>query len=589
MAAMLNVFYAVIIFPIEQVIEAAYTVVYKIFETPGLSILGVSFVVTFLCLPLYILAEKWQDVERRTQKILAPKIDKIKSCFTGDQRYLILSTYYRQNRYHPVYALRASFGALVQIPFFIAAYHFLSHLETLNGARFLFIKDLSAPDALFHIGNTAINILPLLMTAINCAAGMLYTHKRGARDKIQVYGIALVFLAMLYKSPSGIVLYWTMNNILSFIKNIFYKLKNPLKPFYATVVIFTLLFIAYLWFFTNGMLTKRLILSAAMSLIFFIPLFLKLCTALERVLSPLKQKTKECHFLFFSSCITLAVLAGLAIPSSAIASSPQEFSFIDSTDSPFVYIFNTFFKAAGILLFWMPCLYLLFGKKIKTLLAYAFCVIAVCALFNSFVFTSNYSAISNTFTFDSLSRLSSPQIIFVLGIVSPLFICAALAYSINRNKTRVLNAVMGISLVSLTTFSVYNAAGVHAGFSKAARAKNADESSITAAIKPIFSLSKEKPNIIVIMSDGAISGFVKPVFDEHPALYEQFDGFTLYPNTVSFSTHTIMAAPPIWGGYEYTPKEMNARSDVPLVKKHNEALLVLPAILTENVGGGGGS
>jgi hypothetical protein len=230
------------------------------------------------------------------------------------------------------------------------------------------------------------------------------------------------------------------------------------------------------------------------------------------------------------------------------------------------------------LIFWVPCLYLLFGKKIKTLFAYAFGVITLCALLNTFVFKSNYSTISNIFTFDSLSGLSSPGIIFVLGIVSPVFICAALAYIINRNKTRLLNAAIGISLISLTVFFIYNAVGIHAGFSKAALAKNSEESNIN-AITPIFSLSKEKRNIIVIMSDCAINGFVKPIFDEHPALYEQFDGFTLYPNTLSFAMHTIMGVPPIWGGYEYTPKEMNARSDIPLVKKHNEALLMLPTIL----------
>ena len=39
---------------------------------------------------------------------------------------------------------------------------------------------------------------------------------------------------MLYKSPAGLVLYWTMNNILSLVKNVFYKLKNPIKVLYIS-------------------------------------------------------------------------------------------------------------------------------------------------------------------------------------------------------------------------------------------------------------------------------------------------------------------------------------------------------------------
>ncbi len=50
---------------------------------------------------------------------------------------------------------------------------------------------------------------------------------------------------------------------------------------------------------------------------------------------------------------------------------------------------------------------------------------------------------------------------------------------------------------------------------------------------------------------------------------------------MSFGAHTITGAPPILGGYEYTPDAMNARSDEKLVDKHNEASLILPTIFTQ--------
>ena len=195
-------------------------------KNPGLAIIGVSVGVTLFCLPLYAVAEKWQQRERDIQQKLKPKVDKIKKVFKGDEQYMILSTYYRQNNYHPIYALRSSFGLLIQIPFFIAAYNFLSHLQSLNGVSFLFIKDLGTPDGLIKIGNFSINFLPILMTLINCIAGAVYTKGLPVKEKLQLYGMALVFLVLLYTSPAGLVLYWTMNNVFSLVKNIYYKTKQ---------------------------------------------------------------------------------------------------------------------------------------------------------------------------------------------------------------------------------------------------------------------------------------------------------------------------------------------------------------------------
>jgi hypothetical protein len=43
----------------------------------------------------------------------------------------------------------------------------------------------------------------------------------------------------------------------------------------------------------------------------------------------------------------------------------------------------------------------------------------------------------------------------------------------------------------------------------------------------------------------------------------------------------MIGAPPLLGGYEYTPGGFNRRDTVPLVTKHNEALLLMPRIFTE--------
>ena len=200
-----NILYTLIIFPIEQLIELCYALIFRLTKSPGLSIIGLSMAVSTLILPIYLMAEEKQKAERERQKQMKVKIDKIRAVFKGDEKYMLTSTLYRQNNYHPIYALSNSLDLFIQIPFFIAVYHFLHNLELLNGQKFKFIADLGAPDGLLW----GVNLFPILMTLINCVSGAIYAKGLQLKDKIQLYRIALVFLVLLYNSPAALVLYWS--------------------------------------------------------------------------------------------------------------------------------------------------------------------------------------------------------------------------------------------------------------------------------------------------------------------------------------------------------------------------------------------
>ena len=68
---------------------------------------------------------------------------------------------------------------------------------------------------------------------------------------------------------------------------------------------------------------------------------------------------------------------------------------------------------------------------------------------------------------------------------------------------------------------------------------------------------------------------------EKPELKKLFDGFTFYPNTLSYGSKTNEGLPAIYGGYEYTPSKINQRPELSLVEKHNEALRMMPTIFGE--------
>ncbi len=417
MAALL---YTLIIYPLYLTIEVIYRLFLKITSNQGFSVIGVSVGITLLCLPLYAVAEHWQQVERDIQKKMKGDLDHIKDAFKGDERYMMTQAYYKENHYSPIMALRSSFGLLIQVPFFMAAYQFLSNLETLKGVSFLFIKDMGVPDATFHIGSFPVNVLPIAMTLINMIAGIIYTKGLALREKIQVHGMALVFLAILYNSPSGLVVYWTMNNVFSLVKNIFYKLKNPLKVFWICACAACAAAFVYIGFFYTTKKVYKLAALFFLLLVFAAPLFVRLAKRLlEGSLKPLVQEKKARHTVFFLSCALMWLLFALAIPTSLISSSAAEFMDLGGHSSPFWYIRNTALQAAGIFFFWLSAIYFLFRNKIQAIMAAAAAAFSCAALLNAYPFMLSYGDISpslvflNTASFRGLSLVSGLNILAI--------------------------------------------------------------------------------------------------------------------------------------------------------------------------------
>ena len=112
---------------------------------------------------------------------------------------------YKDEKVNP---MGGCFPIMVQIPVFIALYWVLLSSVEMRGAPWtLWIKDLSAPDPYF--------ILPVVMTLTT----MLQTALNPAPpDPLQaklMWFMPLIFSVMFFFFPSGLVLYWITNNILS--------------------------------------------------------------------------------------------------------------------------------------------------------------------------------------------------------------------------------------------------------------------------------------------------------------------------------------------------------------------------------------
>lgn len=573
-----TILYDIILSPITQIIEITYRVFNKMFNNTGIAILGVSLAVTLLCLPLYIIAESWQETERTIQKRMSFWVSHIKKTFKGDEQYLILNTYYRQNHYHPIMALRSSFGILIQIPFFLAAYHTLSALPDLQGRAFLFIKDMGKPDAVFTIGSFSVNILPILMTMINCISGAIYSRGHAIKEKIQIYGMAIVFLVVLYNSPAGLVLYWTMNNIFSLVKNIFYKMKNPLKVLYLCAITAIVLLAAYILFLYDGGANLKKRLVAVLFLLFWLPLpyYIRLFIHLsENTFSSIFNDKKSKFILFAFSSIGLCILNGLVLPSQLITSSVQEFSNIENYSTPNAFLNSSFWMSFGLFVFWPTCIYFLFKKRLQTLIAFLFSSVFLGAIVNSFIFNGNYGSMDVTLRF--IDGFVNPSKLFMLLNILVLAVVFTLIIFIIKIKlVKFLNFAFLATVLVLIMLSFINTGKITNEY-KAFSDSHTQYTSQTAK----FSLSKTQPNIIIFMLDRFESAFVEPILRDQKNLSEKLSGFTFYPNCLSFNGHTLMGSPGLYGGFDYTPLEMNKRNSVKLKDKHNEALALLPKILSE--------
>lgn len=580
---MLNFLYTLIIYPLIQIIEFSFMLFNGVFKNEGISVIGVSLAVSILCLPLYIVAERWQQIQRDIEKKLDPGVLRIKTTFKGDEQYMILSTFYRQNHYSPIMALRSSFGLLIQIPFFIAAYSFLSHLPVLQGESFWFIKDMGKPDALFSIGSFPVNILPIAMTLINIIAGAIYTKGFKAKDKIQIYVMALVFLVILYNSPAGLVLYWTCNNIFSLVKNIFYKIKNPAQVLYILFAVAIIGLDCFLLFIHTGFLHKRLLMAAVLTVLLAAPLAVKGASRLlDTALKPLVDDARARFTLFFCSALAVCLLAGFVIPSYVINSSAVEFADIDGYGNPLFFLYNSTLQVFGLAVFWTTCIYFLFNARIQTGIAMLMPVILLAGLADAFLFSGDYGNLSRLITFSSTITAAG-------GLTQALnIVCLAAATAlpfvlVGLQKTKILTGIISVVLIAECAVAAVHAVQIQGAYTAYRRDIAADIVSEN-AVEPLYHLSKTGRNVFVFMLDRAESAYVEPIFEAFPELYDTYDGFTFYKNTVSYNQGTLLGAPPLFGGYEYTPAEMNRRSSERLVDKQNEALLLMPLIFTESAG-----
>ena len=199
-------------FPVIRQISRALLVVflasYQYIPNYGLVIILIAVAIKILVYPLT--HKSYESMAKMQQ--LQPKMAALREKFKNDNQRLSRETMklYKEEGVNP---LGGCLPMLLQMPIFFALYNVFSSTIELRQAPFiLWINDLSQPDVI-DTGGFELHVLPLLM-----AGSMFVQQKMTMKDPKQAFLVYLMpaFMIFIFWSiSSGLVLYWTIFNVLS--------------------------------------------------------------------------------------------------------------------------------------------------------------------------------------------------------------------------------------------------------------------------------------------------------------------------------------------------------------------------------------
>ena len=225
--------------PIFRVLHAMHNVLGNM----GLAIIGLTFLIKLILFPL---AYK-SYVSMSKMKALQPEMEKIKERTAGDsvkmqQEVMAL---YKREKVNPA---AGCLPILLQIPIFFSLYKVIFVTIELRHAPFFgWIRDLSAPDPTSWIngfgllpwgapahtsalGIISIGVLPILLGVSMWLQQRLNPTPADKTQAMLFTWMPWVFMFMLGRFASGLVLYWVANNTITFCQQYLIMRSQGIKP-----------------------------------------------------------------------------------------------------------------------------------------------------------------------------------------------------------------------------------------------------------------------------------------------------------------------------------------------------------------------
>lgn len=163
-----------------------------------------------------------QAAGAKKMKELQPKLQEIKTKYAKEPEkfWQAQRELFRKHNYHP---LAGCLPLFLQLPIFIGLYSALANAVDLRMERFLWINDLTAPDALFGLPfaipflGSDFNLLPLITIALWIVQQKMFmppalSEEQELQQKMMNY--MMIFIGfMIYKVPSGLCVYFITSTL----------------------------------------------------------------------------------------------------------------------------------------------------------------------------------------------------------------------------------------------------------------------------------------------------------------------------------------------------------------------------------------
>jgi len=195
---------------------------------------GWSIVIMTICIKMLFwpLTAKASKSQKRMAKIQGPMAE-MKEKYKDNPQKIQQETL-KLFKEHQVNPVAGCLPMIIQMPIFLGLFYMLRTASELRHEPFLWVADLSLPDTQFEIGGFPINILPMIM-GVTMFLQMSMMPVSPTADPMQqkiFKFLPFIFLIFLYNFASGLVVYWTVQNILTIVqqKIINSRPDEPLQP-----------------------------------------------------------------------------------------------------------------------------------------------------------------------------------------------------------------------------------------------------------------------------------------------------------------------------------------------------------------------
>ncbi len=213
---------------LEWILLQILKISYSIIPNYGVAIIILTIIIKTL---LYPFTRKSFESTSRMQA-LTPKINELKEKYKDNPAKMnaeMQALYKREN----VNPMGGCLPMLLQMPIFFALYGLLNKYFALRGAVFIpgWITDLSSPESIYSfapykipiLGWSDIRLLPILFTLTMILSNKLMRNPSteaagGDSMKMMTTLMPVMFFFIMYNSPSGLLLYWTLTNIITVIQ-----------------------------------------------------------------------------------------------------------------------------------------------------------------------------------------------------------------------------------------------------------------------------------------------------------------------------------------------------------------------------------